>query len=356
MSFLIFLLLSITTDNIQLSSSPEKVGSVTLSDPLKIMDEEGYYESIHSTISPNGSIIIYDTGNKLMFVYNSAGKLKHSFGKEGNGPGEFSRIFGLSANDNYIYVRGRGRKIMIFTHSGKLVREITSNITFSSTSILLKDRLRVLNLPSPHTKHLMIDFNLDGTLKLTKSNPTYNPKAKREQRRFNPERMKERFNAPRGLTSTEDGFIRYYGGVYKLEKVDTQLTPTMVMSRPFVRIKETEDPEFLQRMKQRMGSTPQGKKRMAQVVQIRDNLTEGYLSDIQSILGTESGYIFVQTASEKKTELSIDIISPTHTFYDQIKLTGDEVLSATVINKKLIVNYSNENDGPYAMVYTIHIK
>ena len=337
----------------KMNAKPSNKGEIKLEKRMKVMDDEGFYESILSTVSPNGEYVVYDNGNKLLFIFNSDGSVKSSFGKEGTGPGEFNRVRDLLANDDKIYVRS-GRKFMIFNYSGSLVREITEHISFRGTPVLFADRFSMFYPNSKYQKFYRVDYSLDGKTLKTYKNGSYDPATATERRRrMNPDRMKEMFTAPTGLIKTEKGFVRYYPGEYKFERLDEKFKSNIVVTRDYDRIKEFEDPEWMKRWKQRAGNNKRAQERRARVMQARTQITGGILSDISNILGVVNGYLFIQTSANNKNTVNIDVVSPKNELFDQLTIKGDEVISARIANGKLLINYTNNDDGPYLVSYNI---
>jgi hypothetical protein len=338
----------------KMSATPSNKGSIKLENELKVVDEEGFYKSIISTVSPNNKYIIYDDGNKQLFVFSSEGSVINSFGKEGSGPGEFSRVRRLYANEDYIYVRA-GRKIMIFKYDGSLVREISEHISFGGDLVIFKDRLTMYYTSSKFQKFSKVDFSLDGKTLKTYTNSSFDVSTQANRgRRMSADGMKAMFTQVRGLIKTEKGFVRFYPGEYRFERLDEFYKVTNLMHRDYKRLKETQDPDWMNNWKQRAGNNKKAQERRAKFQQTRNQITGGYLSDITGILGVVNGYVFIQTSASDRNTVSIDVISENNELYDQISIKGDEVLSASIRNNKLLINYQNEEDGPYLKSFEVN--
>ncbi len=78
-----------------------------------------------------GSIYILDAGNCRIQKFDSEGKFLASFGREGQGPGEFQSPTSLDidAGGNLIVADRRSRKIQIFSKEGGLLKTITMTKT-----------------------------------------------------------------------------------------------------------------------------------------------------------------------------------------------------------------------------------
>ena len=80
----------------------------------------------------------------------------------------------------------------------------------------------------------------------------------------------------------------------------------------------------------------------------------GYFPDVMRIIGVYKDYVFVRTSSDVKNQLRLDVISPDDKLYAVKEIDSkDEYISSSVVNGKLVINYTSEDDGPYAMVYDI---
>lgn len=338
----------------KMNSTPSNKGSIKLENELKVVDEEGFYESILSTVSPNNKFIIYDNGNKQLFVFSPEGSVINSFGKEGSGPGEFSRVRRLYANEDYIYV-GAGRKIMIFKYDGSLVREISEHISFGGNAVLFNDRLTMYYTSSKFQKFSKVDYSLDGKTLKTYLNNTFDSSTQgTRRRRMNPDRIKAMFSDPRGLIKSEKGFVRFYPGEYKFERLDESYLLTDLIHRDYKRLKETEDPDWMNNWKQRAGNNKKAQERRAKFLQTRSQITGGYQSDITQILGVVNGYVFIQTSALDRKTVNIDVVSENNELYDQLSIKGDDVISASIRNNKLLINYKNEEEGPYLKSFDVN--
>lgn len=108
-----------------LKNKPKKKNAVVLTELMKIMDEEeGFYQNVFASISPDGKIVVLDGGNKVVNVYSSEGEKLSSFGKEGSGPGEFSRVFNVGAMKNRIAIRDQ-MNVILFDYNGSYLQTIS---------------------------------------------------------------------------------------------------------------------------------------------------------------------------------------------------------------------------------------
>jgi len=70
-----------------------------------------------------GRYFFLDEKNKRVLQYNDKCKYINSFGKFGEGPGEFSELYGFDFVKDQIYLQSRS-KIVFFSLEGKLIKEI----------------------------------------------------------------------------------------------------------------------------------------------------------------------------------------------------------------------------------------
>jgi len=77
----------------------------------------------HMEIEPNGTLYIGDAGRKKFYLLDSDGKLVHSFGRDGEGPGEFIWLNDFFIIDDNLIVPDAG-KVHVFSKKGKFIRDM----------------------------------------------------------------------------------------------------------------------------------------------------------------------------------------------------------------------------------------
>ena len=84
--------------------------------------------------------------------------------------------------------------------------------------------------------------------------------------------------------------------------VDQSLNSLSLVTKDFERVKE--DPEEVAEQWNRRGrgrgNDKERQRRMAQMMQQRNEITGGYLDDINYIAGVDNNYIFLTTATSKE--------------------------------------------------------
>ena len=79
-------------------------------------------------VNANGEIVVVDSGNDRIVIFNKRGKLIKAFGSSGSGPGQFNRPVGLTTDSRgSIYVADKdNNRIQVFDRSGKFIRLINT--------------------------------------------------------------------------------------------------------------------------------------------------------------------------------------------------------------------------------------
>ena len=74
-----------------------------------------------------GNIYVLDGGNFQIKVFNETGEFLYSFGKKGQGPGEFlgPLQFGMDKNENIHILDMRNRRMTIVTKKGEKISDLT---------------------------------------------------------------------------------------------------------------------------------------------------------------------------------------------------------------------------------------
>lgn len=104
----------------------------------KDLAEKGITE-IHSfDVDSEGNIfmICINNDNNLIFKFNNKGNLTQSFGRRGQGPGEFQDCFYFRINSKDELVVTANHKILIFDKVGSILKETKINLGTSSGTIL----------------------------------------------------------------------------------------------------------------------------------------------------------------------------------------------------------------------------
>jgi hypothetical protein len=106
------------------------------------------YEVSDGLILPDGRIVISDNGSFQLRIFGADGTFQGSFGREGEGPGEFKniRVLGVVEPDTLVVLDGAQRRISLYDPEGGFHRQVTlqdevgvayfSNGMFSDGSIV----------------------------------------------------------------------------------------------------------------------------------------------------------------------------------------------------------------------------
>ena len=78
-------------------------------------------------IGENDAIIVSDTNNDCVQIFDKDGNFQHQFGRSGSGKGELKQPFGVAADKEHILVVDSGnRRIQVFTKAGQFVSMMES--------------------------------------------------------------------------------------------------------------------------------------------------------------------------------------------------------------------------------------
>lgn len=102
------------------------------------------YGVVDATVLDDGTIVVGNSGNTEVLLFSSSGSHPRSFGRSGNGPGEFSALDGVFSHigDSIAVSDGFLRRLSIFDSDGNLGRTVNlaQLADFPSVVGLLGDR------------------------------------------------------------------------------------------------------------------------------------------------------------------------------------------------------------------------
>ena len=81
-----------------------------------------FHRCTHTALCPDGNIFVSDGyGNARVHKYDPAGRLLHSWGESGSGPGQFNLVHNIVADDDgWIYVADReNHRVQVFDTAGR---------------------------------------------------------------------------------------------------------------------------------------------------------------------------------------------------------------------------------------------
>ncbi len=100
-----------------LQQSEDEAASLLYSPSVILMDEEGFF-------------YIQDSGNYRIAVFNPDGHYSHSFGRQGEGPGEFQYLSLLSVRDDIVTVHDSWlQRTSLFRTDGTLISSVSRQTT-----------------------------------------------------------------------------------------------------------------------------------------------------------------------------------------------------------------------------------
>jgi len=124
-----------------------------------------FYEPGGVAVDKNGNIYVSDSGNQRIVRFNSKGEFIKSFGRKGQGPGEFLSPWQIAIYDNELYVYDWGRNIQKFNVDGQYISGFTlRGGTFLDLDIDSKGNIYVGRWTSIKESYLIEKFDSNGTL------------------------------------------------------------------------------------------------------------------------------------------------------------------------------------------------
>jgi hypothetical protein len=139
-----------TVDGVQIISNPKKPApakgvptKLTLIEDLALGESgetaEMFSEITAFIVDRNENIYIVDRKENQIRVFDRAGKLIRSFGKQGQGPGEFNQPVGihLTPSNELLIEDGLNRRLAIFTPEGKFLKNISLGKTLGLLNIYI---------------------------------------------------------------------------------------------------------------------------------------------------------------------------------------------------------------------------
>jgi DNA-binding beta-propeller fold protein YncE len=97
--------------------------------PSPAMSGQPFCRCTHTALSPDGDIYVSDGyGNAVVHKYDPAGRLLHSWGRPGTGPGEFNLPHNICCDtDGWVYVADReNHRVQIFDGNGRYEKQINN--------------------------------------------------------------------------------------------------------------------------------------------------------------------------------------------------------------------------------------
>lgn len=92
-------------------------------------DQHGLVRPVQIEILPNSKLAVLDSKTNKVHLLTIDGEIHNTFGREGNGPGEFQRATQLLYSENYLYVVDANlHQINQFSFSGDFIQSIDVDI------------------------------------------------------------------------------------------------------------------------------------------------------------------------------------------------------------------------------------
>ncbi|PWN05035.1 6-bladed beta-propeller [Rhodohalobacter mucosus] len=101
-------------------------------------DQHGLVRPVQIEILPNSNLAVLDSQTNKVHLLTTDGEILNTFGREGNGPGEFQRATQLLYSENYLYVVDANlHQINQFSYSGDFIKRIDVDPAMYQTYVTL---------------------------------------------------------------------------------------------------------------------------------------------------------------------------------------------------------------------------
>lgn len=344
--FIFSFLINAQDKAIKLNSDPSEKNTVKITLKLRLENGiDGYYDGASASKMPNGNYAVLDRGNKQLFIFDKTGKIIRKFGKEGNGPGEFSNPYRVFTTSKHIYVR-QNMVVIMFDNKGTYVKDISiMSSGKSGTPMIHKDQLILVF--TGNTADRIVYFDEEGNIAKKVANTEYV---------HDPENANSRsVSISSNFTYASDGnyFYRVNDGTYSIDVLDANFNVLTHYTKEFSRVVNDYSGVKINVN----GDNMTDKERAQRIAAIMNNIKKKYgeyYSDAASVIGIKGKKIFIQIADADDTHLSFHVLE-NDTFLDEytLKVNG-EVSEARIVNNDLLLTYKNDEEGPVVEVYSIN--
>ncbi len=303
-------------------------------------------------VDKNGMIYYLDTKYPKVFILNPDGTLFSSFGRRGEGPGEFRGPIGLHVTGKFLIVQDQGNELKVFNNNGdykkmyKLGRDVSPR-TFVNMHQYITLRSDFDKIQTWETLELIDLENNKGTVLATLAAET--------KVRASGQGPQGRIRITTGGTYTSTRIIihlhknkLYFGrnDKYVITRMNLEGKEEMAFSIEGRKRK----PVSLQYKKDRIAAIKLRGGRMSK--EMEKQLIDGYSDEFNyftKITTDEKGMIYVYvTDVENITGWYIDIFSPEgkYLYHSQIKLPpGLQKRGNFVLKQNHIYAYAEDEDG-----------
>ena len=313
---LLFILASFFLGTSSTGTQTEHIGTI----------KADFYSSV-LTSSSSTRIAVYDAGNKYISIYTHGLKKVAGFGKEGNGPGEFSSgVHRLLLTDTRVYVF-TWKKVMVFSIDGKHITDTLLKTSRYSQIVASNNTITVFNGVTPYVKDIKLTLNEDGKI----ISRIEAPKAFESEKRA------------MHLISFNDHYIQTYYGSYYASVLNT----SKKIQRNFSRFKATEA----------YFNFPKSwsKEQYAMALQQAMKMTGGFKDDLKAIFPIDKHQFVIATETSSNKELAFDIYNKAFEFINTKTLTFNHpVTEFRIENGYVLVSLNSDEDGPYIEIYKLN--
>ncbi len=325
-------------------SLPGVPSTIILKEDLIIGEEtekEDYWFSFLNSLAvdDSGNIYTIDPKEIKIRVFDSKGKLLRTFGRRGQGPGEFSGPGGIKVMPDGVLVVSDvlSRRITYFNLKGKFLKTVSVN-TLPQGSIRIDSRGFVY--------HYKMDRGDKRIYELIKYDPDLNPIMKfhsfektRKQRVRNP--FPERYHFD---ISKDDNLIWILSSTYDIHVVDPNGKTVKRILRDYEPVKITDSEK--EQIKKEESST-------FAPLQIKLEFPECY-PVVSRLLVDNHDRIYTKTSEKDgKGCICYDVFDPMGRYISRFSLPENEQVAAIKNNKLYCIIRENEEGMPVVKIYSI---
>lgn len=351
---LLFALIIHSQDLIKMNNEAEIENLITYQELLTLDGgDDGYYNSITVKVYKEQYFVL-DKGNFILHIYDNKGNEKFSFGKEGNGPGEFSQFENLLLVAKNRILMTKWDKVSIYNFKGEHIKDIkvqsySYNISDLNESLVFEPKI------GKNVNAYVYDFN--GT-KLKETEKKEIEEGEKEVFILDDiKAMSKMWLKPSDWKKWDNYILRNSNLDYRIDIGDENGNVLKSIYRSFDRVKLVldEDWKFVS-----VGDAKKDKEINAKYRVEYEKSKNGFESDIIKLLGFFKDYLLVQISHSDKDHAYFDIITIDGKFKSQLKipipLGVEKVRYFDLSSNKLIAHYKNDDIGPFAKIYKLSFK
>lgn len=306
---------------------------------IRNSDKIPFYNRTRSLYHDN-KYFVYDYGNSEVYAFDSNLNTITFINIKGSGPGQFNQsISSFFICKDYLLLANYA-KIAIYDFNFNLINEI-SLIRKKKMGLSYPYKGNILIFHGVKGKDLFSIINFEGELYKVLKNNKYDPN-------------------DIGFSHDGRNFLTYRNktyfvekGSYKIRTFDINLNESVFLKRDFMRRKNINYKKELIAFEKIFGPINNLNNKN---VNFSADIPSEYYSDINREIGLFENYLILLVNSDDKNHLNLDLINLDNMTYDRKKLyfeKDDFIMNISISANKLLIDYSNINEGPSVLIYNI---